>query len=57
MKRYFRDWLRKQKEDFIEFTYIIGLRTLLQQLAAGAAIGFIILALICGLAEWLESQY
>lgn len=52
-----KNWLRKQKEDFNEFTYMIGLRTSVQQLAVGAAIGLVVLMLVCGFAEWLESQY
>ena len=46
-----------KKEDFIEFTYMIGLRTSVQQLAVGAAFGLVVILIVCGLAEWLESQY
>ena len=52
-----KNWLKKQKEDFIEFTYMIGLRTSVQQLAVGAAFGLVVILIVCGLAEWLESQY
>ena len=52
-----KNWLKNQKEDFIEFSYMIGLRTSLQQLAVGAASGLVVIIAVCGLAEWLESQY
>ena len=52
-----KNWLKKQKEDFIEFSYMIGLRTSVQQLAVGAAFGLVVILIVCGLAEWLESQY
>ena len=56
MKTKIYRFIKEQREGWNDFASEIGLKTIAQQIAIGATIGFLLL-LACGLAEWLESQY
>ena len=55
MKKSFRQFIRKEKEDWLEFFELIGLKTTAQQLLVGIAIGMILLFILGG-AEWIHDK-
>lgn len=53
MKKSFRQFIRDEKEDWLEFFELIGLKTTTQQLLVGIAIGIMLLFLL-GCAEYIH---
>ena len=53
MKKSFRQFLKDEKDDWLDFFETIGLKTTAQQFAVGIAIGVIILMII-GCAEYVH---
>ena len=53
MKRSIYQFLQDEKEDWQDFAYRIGLKTMAQQLVIGIVAG-IGLLLFCGFAEWVH---
>ena len=55
MRKSFRQFIRKEKEDWLEFFELIGLKTTAQQLLVGIAIGILLLFILGG-AEWIHDK-
>ena len=54
-RKSFRQFIRKEKEDWLEFFELIGLKTTAQQLLVGIAIGILLLFILGG-AEWIHDK-
>lgn len=55
MKKSFRQFIRDEKEDWLEFAEMVGLKTTAQQLLVGIAIGILLLFILGG-AEWIHDK-
>lgn len=55
MRKSFRQFIRKEKEDWLEFAEMVGLKTTAQQLLVGIAIGILLLFILGG-AEWIHDK-
>ena len=55
MKKSFRQFIRDEKEDWLEFAEMVGLKTTVQQLLVGIAIGILLLFILGG-AEWIHDK-
>ena len=55
MKKSFRQFIRDEKEDWLELFELIGLKTTAQQLLVGIAIGILLLFILGG-AEWIHDK-
>jgi hypothetical protein len=53
MKKSIYQLIREQKTDWREFAEIVGFKNTLQQIAVGAAMGIILLAIL-GIGEWIS---
>lgn len=52
MKKTIYRFIQEQKEDWVEFTQIVGLKNTIQQMAVGAALCLILLVIV-GVGDWL----
>lgn len=52
MKKTIYRFIQEQKDDWVEFTQIVGLKNTIQQMAVGAALCLILLAII-GVGDWI----
>lgn len=55
MKKSFRQFIRDEKEDWLEFAEMVGLKTTAKQLLVGIAIGILLLFILGG-AEWIHDK-
>ena len=53
MKKSIYQLISEQKTDWREFAEIVGFRNTMQQIAVGAAMGIILLAIL-GIGEWIS---
>jgi hypothetical protein len=53
MKKSIYQLIREQKTDWSEFAEIVGFRNTMQQIAVGAAMGIILMAIL-GFGEWIS---
>lgn len=47
MRKSFKNWISRQREDFNELYQLIGLKNSMQQMAIGAALCFLLLVACC----------
>ena len=52
MKKSIYRFILDQKEDWVEFAYIVGLKNTIQQMVVGAALCLVLLIII-GVGDWL----